>query len=201
MDGVTYVNQLDYPHWLYVTRVELDPANAEWGRTSTIKSSGCGLCSAVMVADRLLPESTFDLSDAVQMSYDTGANLRKGTNYHRFAPAFAEKLGLDLEMTNDPQRLRYCLRTGGAAVLHVKGDREGRVGVFSHGGHYVVAISEERDGRIAIMDPSQKEGKYEEEGRQGLVELKKGFVAVCDMQVVVEDTAPAEPSFYLFWRK
>lgn len=196
-----YVNQLEYPHWLYVTRVDMDPANVEWGRTSTIKSSGCGLCSAVMVADRLLPESKFDLGDAIQLAYDTGANRNKGTSYRRFGPAFAEKLGLDLEMSNDPERLRYCLRTGGAAVLHVKGDREGHVGVFSHGGHYVVAISEERDGRIAIMDPSQKEGKYEEEGRKGLVELKKDFVAVCDMQVVVEDTAPAPYSFYLFWRK
>lgn len=196
-----YVNQLEYPHWLYTTRVDLDPANVEWGRTSTVKTSGCGLCSAVMVADRLLPESEFDLSDAVQLSYDTGSNRGKGTTYPRFAPAFAEKMGLDLEMTSDPERLRHCLRTGGAAVLHVKGDREGHVGVFSHGGHYVVAISEQRDGRIAILDPSLKEGKYEEDGRKGLVELKNGVVALCDMQVLVEDTAPADPSFYLFWRE
>ena len=135
-----FVNQRDYPHWLYVTRVDMDPANVEWGRTSTIKSSGCGLCSAVMVADRLLPESKFDLGDAIQLAYDTGANRNKGTSYRHFGPAFAEKLGLDLEMSNDPERLRYCLRTGGAAVLHVKGDREGHVGVFSHGGHYELAL-------------------------------------------------------------
>lgn len=108
---------------------------------------------------------------------------------------------LDFEMTNDPERLRYCLRTGGAAVLHMKGDREGHTGVFSVGGHYVAAISEERDGRIAILDPSYKEGKYDKEGRRGLVEMKNGVVALCDMQVIVDDTAPAEYSFYLFWRK
>ncbi len=196
-----YVNQKEYPDWLYVTRVDLDEKEREKGRTTTISSSGCGLCSAVMVADRLVPESDFGLKDALRMSYDTKANHENGTDYKRFTPAFAQKNGLELEMTSDPERLRFCLRTGGAAVLHVKGDRDGYVGVFSHGGHYVVAISEERDGRIAILDPSLIKGKYEEEGRDGLVELKNDVIALCDMQVIIDDTAPAEPSFYLFWRK
>ena len=196
-----YVNQLDYPDRLYVTRFEMEPEMKEYGRTTTVRSSGCGLCSAVMVADRLLPEAGFELKEALRISYDVQANHLRGTDYKRFAPAFAEKYNLELEMTSDPERLRYCLRTGGAAVLHIKGDREGYVGVFSHGGHYVAAISEERDGRIAILDPSYKIGKYEEEGRKGLVEMKHEVVALCDMQVIVDDTAPAEPSFYLFWRK
>lgn len=196
-----YVNQKEYPDWLYVTRVDMEGEDKERGRTSTISSSGCGLCSAVMVADRLIPGCEFGLKDAIKMSYDTNANHRKGTDYKRFAPVFAEEYGLEVEMTNDPERLRYCLRTGGAAVLHVKGDRDGYVGVFSHGGHYAVAISEERDGRIAVLDPSYTKGKYEEEGRKGLVEMKNDVIAICDMQVIIDDTAPAEISFYLFWRK
>ena len=36
-----------------------------------------------------------------------------------FGPAFAEKMGFDLEMTSDPERLHYCMRTGGAAVVLV----------------------------------------------------------------------------------
>lgn len=196
-----YVNQKGYPDWLYVTRVDMEGEDKERGRTTTISSSGCGLCSAVMVADRLIPGCEFGLKDAIKMSYDTNANHRKGTDYKRFAPVFAEEYGLEVEMTNDPERLRYCLRTGGAAVLHVKGDRDGYVGVFSHGGHYAVAISEERDGRIAVLDPSYTKGKYEEEGRKGLVEMKNDVIAICDMQVIIDDTAPAAISFYLFWRK
>lgn len=191
-----YVNQKEYPYWLYTTRLDFEGEKREEGKTTTISSSGCGLCSAVMVAHRLIPNCDFDLKDAMNLSYENNANRRLGTTYKRFAPAFCEKLGLDLEMTNDPERLRYCLRTGGAAVLHVKGDRDGYVGVLSCGGHYVIAISEERDGRIAVLDPSYREGKY-----RGLVEIKNGVIALCDMQVIVEDTAPAEPSFYLFWRK
>lgn len=196
-----YVNQKEYPDWIYVTRTDMEGEDKERGRTTTISSSGCGLCSAVMVAERLIPESEFGLKDAIKMSYDTKANHRIGTDYKRFAPAFAEKYCLELEMTNEPERLRYCLRTGGAAVLHIKGDRDGYVGVFSHSGHYAVAISEERDGRIAVLDPSYFNGKYEEEGRKGLIEIKNDVVALCDMQVIIDDTAPAEPSFYLFWRK
>ena len=196
-----YVNQKEYPDLLYVTRFELEGEEREKGRTTTISTSGCGLCSAVMVADRLIPDSKFSLKDAIRMSYDLKANHFQGTDYKIFAPAFAERCGLELEMTNDPERLRCCLRTGGAAVLHAKGDRDGHVGVFSKAGHYITAISEERDGRIAILDPSYCKGKYEEEGRKGLVEMKNEVIALCDIKVLIEDTAPSNISFYLFWRK
>ena len=196
-----YISQLDYQHIPYITCVDAEGELLERGKKTTVRSSGCGLCSAVMVADRLLPNVEFGVEDAVALSYECKANHKNGTDYKRFAPAFAEKFGLDFEMTNDPERLRFCLHTGGAAVLHSKGDREGYIGVFTHGGHYIAAISEERDGRIAILDPSFKECKYDEEGRQGLVELKNGVVALCDMEVLVKDTEPAPFSFYLFWRK
>lgn len=193
--------QIKYGYLSYVTRYEMEGIEKEKGKNTTVRSSGCGLCSAVMVADHLIPDSEFGIKEAVKMSLNCEANHLRGTDYKRFAPVFAKELNLDYEMTNDPERLRYCLRTGGAAVLHIMGDREGYTGVFSHGGHYVTAISEERDGRIAILDPSFLGGKYEEEGRKGLVEVKYDSLAVCDMKVLVEDTMPKDPSFYLFWRK
>lgn len=197
-----YINQFDYSHWLYVTRTELlDEEVREKGKTTTVRNAGCGLCAAIMVADRLLPNSEFSMQDAIELSYSVKANDRKGTSYKRFAPAFAEKMGFRLEMTNEPEKLRNCLRTGGAAVVHIGGDYEGHVGVFSHGGHFVAAINVEPDGRIAILDPSYKDGKYEEEGRKGRVELKNGVIALCDASLLVEDTATRNPGFYLFWRE
>ena len=195
-----YVNQLDYPDWLYVTNTDMEEASRERGRTTTVASSACGLCSAIMVADRLLVNHEFDLKAALKLSYDVKANYCEGTSYKRFAPAFAKMMGFEWEGTDDPERLRYCLRTGGAAVIHVGGDREGHVGVFSHGGHYIAAVSEDRDGRIVILDPTYKEGKYEEEGRKGLVEIKNGVMAICDLQVLVDDTANRQPHYHLFWR-
>ena len=197
-----YINQLEYADISYITRTDMEEeADREAGKKTTVRSSGCGLCSSIMVLDRLLRDSDFELEDAIQLSYDVNANYRRGTSYKRYAPAFAEKFGLKLEMTNDPERLRYCLQTGGAAVIHIGGDYEGHVGVFSHGGHYVAAISQEPDGRIAILDPSYKVGKYEEEGRKGKVEVKNDVICICEMKVITEDFANRDPGMYLFWRK
>ena len=109
-------------------------------------------------------------------------------------------MGFRLEMTNEVEPMCECLRTGGAAVVHVGGDYEGHVGLFSHGGHYVAAIGMEPDGRVAILDPSYKLNKFEEEGRKGKVEMKNGFICLCDPQLLVADTATRDPGFYLFWR-
>ena len=196
-----YVNQRDYPDMLYVTRANPEHPRHETGKSTTIKSSGCGLCAAIMVADRLLPTYKFDLEDALELAYESKANLAVGTSYKAFAPAFAEKMGLRLEATKNIEDLRRCLRTGGAAVLLVGGDREGHVGLFTHGGHYMTAISEEADGRIAILDPSYYVGKYEEEGRQGKVEVKNKFIALCTGEILEEETLMKETPYYLFWRK
>lgn len=197
-----YINQLEYADISYITKTDMEEeADREAGKKTTVRSSGCGLCSSIMVADRLLVDPDFELEDAISLSYDVKANYKRGTSYLRYAPAFAEKMGLRLEMSNDPDRLRYCLRTGGAAVLHVVGDYEGHIGVFSHGGHYVAAVSEEPDGRIVVLDPSYKVGKFEEEGRKGKVEVKNQYICICDMNVLVEDGANRDPGMYLFWRK
>ena len=196
-----YVNQKAYPDWLYITRTGLDEENQKVGKTSTVASSACGLCSAVMVADRLLPECEFDLRAALRLSYEVNANHRRGTDYKRFAPAFAQLLDLDWAATSDSQEMLECLRTGGVVVALSHGDREGRIGVLSHSGHYVVVLSQERDGRLAILDPAYLPGKFDEEGRKGLVELKYGVVAYCELAVLEEDTKPRDPRYFLFWRK
>jgi hypothetical protein len=202
-DIMKFVNQRDYPHWLYVTRTDMEEeAEREKGKTTTVASSACGLCSAVMVADRLLPNCEFDLKDALELSYEVKANYKRGTNYARFAPAFAEKLGLKLEMTRDIDALINCLRTGGAAVFLAKGDRDGQVGLFTHGAHYVAVINEEPDGRFAILDPSYNDTKFEEPDRVGKVEIKNNVIVLCDEQTL-EHERPTWNSapYYLFWRK
>ena len=191
-----YINQLDYAHIPYITRTSMEGEDWELGQKSTVRSSGCGLCSSIMVADRLIPNCDFDLEAAIQLSYGAKANERRGTDYSKYAPAFAERFGLRFEYSEDPQRLRECLRTGGAAVLHVCG-RDGWAGTFTRNGHYIAAISEEPDGRIAILDPSYAEGKYDEPDRVGKVEMTNGVIALCSMQVLIEDGA----TYHLFWRK
>lgn len=196
-----FINQLDYPEIPYITRQDMEDEEARAkGKKTTVATSACGLCSAIIVVDRLLVNVDFTLEEAIQMSYDLKANRRIGTSYRIFAPALAERFGLELEMTNDPERLRYCLRTGGCAVAESGGDREGYIGIFTHTAHYVVVIAEQRDGRIVILDPALKEGKYDEEGRKGKVEVK-GDLLISDMKYLLGDIEGVKNGFYLFWRK
>ena len=196
-----YVNQLEYPDMIYITNTKKEGEAFEKGKTTTIKGSGCCICSAVMVADRLLPNCNFDLEQSIQLSYDSDSNCGPGTASVTFIPAFAEKLGFTYERTNNIERLKYCLATGGAAIVNVGGDHDGHIGLFSHGGHYIAAIGVEPDGRIAILDPSYKENKYEEEGRAGKVEMKNGVIALCTPEVLADDCTNRSTPYNLFWRK
>ncbi len=198
-----YINQWDYPHLQYITQTaNPDPKGREIGLKNTVAKSGCGLCSSVMVADRLVANGNYEIEDARQVSYDSGANQWVGTNGSVFFPAFAEKLGLQYVQGKTPEDLLRCLRSGGAAIVQCGGDREGYHGVFSdRWGHYIVAIAEEPDGRIAVLDSAYEEGCYEKGDRKGKVEvLSRGFGRT-SLQVLQEETYGKETPYHLFWRK
>ena len=89
-----YVNQLAHPDVIYVTHAKNpDPVRHERGKSTTIAQSGCGVCSVVMIADRLLIAKDFNLEEAIQLSYDSEANYRAGTDAQIYFPAFAKKMG------------------------------------------------------------------------------------------------------------
>ena len=199
-----YVNQLDYPHLQYITQTaNPDPAWRQIGLENTIAKSGCGLCTSVMIADRLLADNgKFEIEDARQLSYDCGANQWSGTRGVVYFPAFAEKFNLKLIHSANIEDLLHCLRTGGAAAVLVSGDHDDYHGVYSdRWSHYIVAVAEEEDGRICVLDAAYEEGAYEKGDRKGKVEvLQRGF-SRCSLQVIREETAAIEKPFFLFWRK
>ena len=195
-----YVNQLTYPDLKYITMTEMDGQANETGKTTTIANSGCGLCSAVMAIDRILPNANFDIEDAIELSYQVKANILAGTQFYIYGPALAKKFGVKYEETKSIARLKDCLKNGGVAIARVAGNRDNYIGVFSKGRHYITVIAVEPDNRLAILDPSYKEGKYLEEGRKGKVEMKNGVIAVCDESVLEGDCLPHDPCYFLFWR-
>ena len=65
-----------------------------------------------------------------------------------------------------------------------------------------MAVSEERDGRIATLDPSFRPDKYDTEDHRGLVEIKNGVLTLSEIDVLMSDTEDPKPNrFFLFWRK
>jgi len=198
-----YINQWDYPHLQYITQTaNPDPKMRAVGLANTVAKSGCGLCSSVMIADRLMAGVSFEIEDARQLSYDSGANQWTGTRGVVYFPAFAEKFNLEFVQSDNIEDLLHCLRTGGAAAVLVSGDHDDYHGVFSdRWSHYIVAIAEEKDGRIAVLDSAFEEGAYEKGDRKGKVEvLSRGFSRI-SLQVLKEETAASEKPFYLFRRK
>lgn len=190
-----YICQRDYPHWLYTTRTDYEGEEREKGKTTTIKSSGCGLCAAVMMADQLLPNCEFNLTDAINLSYELNANHLAGTDYTRYAPVLVEKLGLKYESSQDIADVHRCLRSGGSVVALVK------KGLFAGSGHYINVIGYEPDGRFVILDPSFHSEKYTIPERKDRVEIKYDYLVLCEEQELAAEVHEKFPPFYLFWRK
>lgn len=180
-----YVNQTRYPHVPYPTMTAI-PALTR--NDTTVRSAGCGLCSASMVVTNLTGVE-FPLIDSLELSLSVNANHSPGTDMDLFAPYVAERFDLDLEMTDDPERLRQHLLGGGMAIANVTGDRpeDGYVGLFSHGGHYVAVVAIEEDGEhITVLDPSQLPDKFLEEGRRGKV-VENGYCLHTTLSILAED--------------
>ena len=189
-----YLNQLEYPDMKY--NHNMDEGGAPEGKDN-VKAAGCGLCSLCMVVDQLTTKH-LELADCVRLSEEKGANRKMGTNLRVLGLVVAEMYGLRYSNTNDPEEVKTCLQKGGRVVANVGGDREGYIGLFSHIGHYIVLVS--IDGsEVCILDPSRKEGKFDEEGREGKVRLGDPFV-YCDMAHLVQDCANRDPGFHLFTR-
>ena len=221
-----YLNQLDYPHYMYKSTKKLDydfylaykraadasnfgdikvspdmePITLGSG-VSNVAISGCGLCCAVMAADRLTPNTSFSLEDALDVSYESGGAGPVGTDYRFFAPAFAERMNYEWKGTASFEELDDWLAKGGVAVAEVAGDRkDGHIGVFTHGWHFILLLSKREDGKYAILDPSQTPTKYEEEGRKGLVEVD-GNIIYASEDVLKEEVKLFDTPLYLFRRK
>lgn len=190
-----YLNQRDYRNVPYYHNVGNGgvPEERRW-----ISTSGCGICSACMIVEHLTTR-TLSLEECIKLSERSGANRNVGTRMLHLGPLVAEIYGLDFEMTNDVNKLIAHLQAGGEAAVNVGGDHDDHIGLFSHKGHYIVAVS--TDGaEFCILDPSYVVGKYEEEGRKGKVRVNYPF-AYCSVADLVADVQNREIPFFLFRRK
>lgn len=190
-----YLNQLDYRHIHYEHNVEDGGVPQE---RRNIATSGCGICCCCMLIEQLT-HYELSLHECIRLIYRAGANKRKGLQMTVFGQPLADEFGLGYKASSSMDELLACLQKGGRAVINVGGDHDDYVGLYSNGGHCILAIS--YDGNeLCILDPGYKPGKYESAPRAGKVRVDDPFT-YCKPQFIAEDTQNRELPFHLFWRK
>ena len=191
-----YLNQLEYKHIPYKTRLKKDVE--EWKRLTTVATSGCGLCSTCMAIDALTGNPP-TLEECVQIAYESEANLFNGTDMSVFGPAIAKKYGLDYSNTSDLNKAIEHLREGGQIVVHVR-RRESGVALFTNAGHYMLINA--TDGKdFCILDPSYTPEKYHIPGREGKVNDENAPYLYCNVNVVHGEAHYEKAKYHLFSRK
>lgn len=190
-----YLNQLEYGHLKY----DHNMANGgpPEGR-NTVRTSGCGLCCASMVVDQLT-DKELPIEECVRLSEENGANLKIGTSMDVLGKIVAEKYDLDFSYTNDIRRAIAHLKRGGRVIALVGGDRDGYVGLFTKGGHFILLLSYDGE-EFCILDPSLTDTKFEVEGRVGRARVDKPFVYATKDEMILA-AKEKSPRYYLFSRK
>jgi hypothetical protein len=193
-----YINQLEYAHLPYPTKIKLENIPEEKKKT-TVRSSGCGLCCACMTVD-LLTDKSLDIEECVRIAEGCLANHGVGTDMSILGPVIAEKFGLSYSKTNDLEVGIEHLRAGGVIIAHVGIPKDATIGLFTKSGHYISLIS--TDGKeFCILDPSWSEEKYKIPERLGRVNEDNYPYLYCDVNTVHSETKPGRTKYHLFPRK
>lgn len=187
-----YLNQLEYPDLPYPTKVKKEVPRMD----STVRSSGCGLCSICMVIDGLTTE-TLPIEECVRIAMECEANHSTGTDMKVLAPVIAERFGLKYTQSNELSDAIEHLKKGGKIVAHV-GVPEGKeIGLFTKGGHYIALIA--TDGEtFTILDPSYSPTKFAIPERAGKVDEKNAPILYCDVHTTHAEMKPNRVKYHMF---
>lgn len=193
-----YINQLNYPHIPYPTKVKMEEFAPD-GLQSSVKSSGCGLCCACMVID-ILTDKTLDIEECVSISKECVANHSRGTDMNILGPVIAEKFDIEYSKTSDLCEAIKHIQEGGVIIVHA-GVPEGKeIGLFTKGGHYMLLIS--TDGKdFCFLDPSYSEEKFKLPERLGRVDESRAPYLYAPIETVDSECKPAKVKYHMFKRK
>lgn len=114
-----------------------------------------------------------------------GARVQGGTNMI----ILANYTAIPFKPTQSVVELSTALSSGKVAIINSGG------GVFSTGGHYLVALRMAGE-RVVLFDPNLYAGKYDKPNRTMVT--VKGALITAPASVVAADCANRNPSFYIF---
>lgn len=158
--------------------------------TATIKSGGCGVCAAVNVVGAL-DGKAISVRVMRDLAVNGGARVSGGTDMRRMAQLIVSQYKLKCTTTSSVTELVAHLKRGGVAICNSAGR-----GMFSTGGHYVVALGM-LGGKVCIADPGLYTGKYSTAARRAKVQVS-GDLIFADAATLDADCVGRYPRYYLF---
>lgn len=135
--NIPYFNQYD-KRW----------ANYSYGRTGTIRSSGCGPTSLAMVVAGLTGRSDINPKVVADWSYANGHKCEGSGSYWSLITAGGRYYGLDVEAVSrkNPKKIVDALSKGYPVIVSMG------PGHFTDGGHFLVLRGLTEDGKIMVND-------------------------------------------------
>lgn len=180
-----YYNQNDYPSVKYDR-----PSTTE---IETVKTSGCGVCTACIVFNNLAGGELYTVSQMAKFSMDNGARDNSGTNMNTLLNALCKTHpAFSFTTTTSESELVNHIKKGGMAICN-QGDT---YNVFSTAGHYVIAYKMVGKN-IEILDPQMYDGKYDAYKRPQRIVKKTTNGCVVSQTEMGKATADRNPAYFL----
>ena len=158
-------------------------------QSATIKSGGCGVCAAVNAVGALTGKSV-PVKEMRDLAIQCGARVSGGTDMKKLTAQMCRIYGLKCIQSNHISELTDHLKKGGVAICNTAGR-----GMFSTGGHYVVALGL-LDGKLCLADPGLYAGKYSTARRRAAVQVS-GDLLLTDAATLDADCVGRWPRYYL----
>ena len=158
-------------------------------QSATIKSGGCGVCAAVNAVGALTGKLV-SVRDMRDMAVRCGARVPGGTDMKKLTGELCRRYGLKCTQSNHLYELTAHLKAGGVAICNTAGR-----GMFSTGGHYVVALGFLGD-KLCVADPGLYAGKYTTARRKAAVQVT-GDLLLTDPSTLDADCVGRWPRYYL----
>ena len=141
----------------------------------------------------MLTDKTLSLDEAIQLSYDSVANHRPGTDMDRLGPAVAEKFNLNYRQSDSLEEVKETLRNGGKVIIRVK------AGLFTKGSHYMLLLSYDGED-FCFVCPSHPH-KHALERRIGKINEEYAPFLYYNAELMHEEAEDRFTKYHLFTRK
>ncbi|MBQ7204075.1 MAG: hypothetical protein IJS03_08715 [Eubacterium sp.] len=153
----------------------------------TIGSSGCGVCSSLMVI-RNLTNYAPTLEAYTNELLKIGAREPYGSNMFKIASYMKNKYHLNYTVTKDEQKLKAAIKSGKMAVAHVGQNRLFAV----TGGHFVAVVGVVKgkggEDMAIVLDPYFSVSKYNDKRRKEAgIRYSNNGIVTCPFSALKED--------------